>query len=109
MSITKRIKENRKNTSLNPVPDFPKVMMLEPSNACNHACRFCGNHSFGIRKVNMPLPFAKDILEQAAALGVQEVGLYLRGEPFLHPQLVEIVKHAKAVGIGYIYLSSNGG
>lgn len=108
MSITKRIKEKGKNLSLQPVPAFPKVMMLEPSNACNHACRFCGNRSSGIKKLNIPLDFAKDILHQAAELGVEEVALYLRGEPFLHPQLAEMVRYAKEVGIGYVYLSSNG-
>lgn len=109
MSITKRIRDNQRNTVLSLVPPFPKSMMLETSNACNHACRFCGNNRSGIKRVNIPVDFARDILAQAAALGVEEVGLYLRGEPFLHPRLNEIVSYAKASGIGYVYLSSNGG
>jgi pyruvate-formate lyase-activating enzyme len=108
MSITQRIKDKRKNISLNPVPPFPKVMMLEPSNACNHACIFCGNKKSNIKKKNIPIDLAKDILLQAAKLGVEEVGFYLRGEPFLHPHLPEMVRYAKEIGIGYVYLSTNG-
>ena len=47
MSIKKRFKKQLENLSnkkyLKESPPIPKLMHIELSNACNHACLFCSN------------------------------------------------------------------
>ena len=41
-------------------------------------------------------------------MGTTDISLYATGEPFLHPGLAEITREAKNVGIGYVFISTNG-
>lgn len=109
MTISKRIQSIKKDTIFSELPPFPHVLMLEPSSACNHSCMFCGNKHRPSKQYNLPLETARDILDQAFTLGARELGLYLRGEPFLNPALADMVAHAKSRGYEYVYLSTNGG
>ena len=89
-------------------PPFPKTMLLEPTNACNLNCSFCLIKNMRRQLTYMDLSLAKDILQQAYANGVREVGFYVLGEPLLHPRLPEIVKVAHQLGYEYIYITTNG-
>lgn len=50
----------------------------------------------------------KRIISEAAEAGVKEIGFYSTGEPFVHKSLADFIAHAKAVGIEYTYISTNG-
>lgn len=48
------------------------------------------------------------IIDEAAELGVRDIAFYSTGEPFLHKDLSDFVARAKARGIDYVFLSTNG-
>ncbi len=89
-------------------PPFPKNMIIELTNACNHHCIFC-SHSKMCRPVKMCNPeLTRKIMKEAYELGTREVGFYLMGEPFLNPDLEKYVSYAHELGYEYIYLTTNG-
>lgn len=93
---------------------MPSSLNVELNSTCNYQCIFCPyhskhsslEHSSSVMSVRM----AKAILSEAYKLGIgrKEVGLYISGEPFLHPHLIEIIRFAKSLGFGYVYLTTNG-
>ncbi len=89
-------------------PEFPKKMMIDLCNGCNHECVFCMNR-FMTRKVTRMKPsLYTKIIDQAQNLGVEELGLYATGEPFMHTRLEDFVKEAKDKKFKYVYISTNG-
>lgn len=96
------------DTSHTNVP-FPKNCLIELSNACNHRCIFCTNPrmSRGIGKLDFET--YKKFIIQSVALGLEEVGLYATGEPFITKDLDKYIKFAKDSGISYVYITTNGG
>lgn len=96
------------NTEYNIITKFPKNALIELSNACNHACVFCNNPRMK-RKINF---LDKDVflnfVKQASNLGLQEIGLYSTGEPFMIKNLNWFIKTSKENNIKRVYLTSNG-
>lgn len=96
------------NVSRLPLPPFPKTMLLETTNHCNHSCIFCA-HS----KMTRPHGFIKKelatrILKEAYEAGVREVGLYMFGEPLLDKNLEDYIIYAKELGYSYVFITTNG-
>jgi MoaA/NifB/PqqE/SkfB family radical SAM enzyme len=90
-------------------PPIPKIMMLDLCNGCNHTCIFCMNRSM-TRKINkIKKETYLKIISEAKKLGVEELGLYTTGDPFMHKDLVYFIKKARTLGFKYVYLSTNGG
>jgi len=87
---------------------FPANCLVEVTNACNHACVFC--HNPFMHRVTGIL--AKEVfgrfVDEAVALGLQEIGLYSTGEPFVVKNLSWYVRRAKEAGCRRVYLTSNG-
>ena len=46
-------------------PPFPKTMLLEVSNICNHTCAFCANSKSDRKKGFVDKEFAKRIISEA--------------------------------------------
>lgn len=89
-------------------PEFPKNMLLELTNICNHKCVFCG-----YRKMRRPYnkcdkEFSFDIMQQAYDNGTREIGFYMIGEPLMCADIEDYIKKAKEIGFSYIYLTTNG-
>ena len=89
-------------------PDFPKNMLLELSNVCNHSCIFCANSKSTRKKCIIDNKLAKRILQEAYDLGTREVGFYSTGEPLVDMNLEEYVRTAKSIGYEYVYITTNG-
>lgn len=88
--------------------DFPRNMLLEPTNICNHSCLMCAN-SKGTKKGGIiNKNFARRILKEAYELGTREVGFYGMGEPLLDQNLEEYIEYAKELGYEYTYITTNG-
>jgi len=89
-------------------PNFPKRMLMEITNACNHECIFCAHKKMKrkIGYINKDLAF--NILKEAYKLGTREVGFYSTGEPFISKNLCEFIADAKKNGYEYIYITTNG-
>jgi sulfatase maturation enzyme AslB (radical SAM superfamily) len=72
-----------------------KMVFLELTNYCNFRCHFCPKAISTRPPEHMDTHLAKNIIEQLHKAGYQG-GLFfhLLGEPFLHPDIFEIVKFA---------------
>jgi len=90
------------------VPPFPKNIMIELTNQCNHRCSFCYNRLSTRKKRNISAKFLVSILKEAYKLGTREVGLYSTGEPLLFKNIEQYIKLAKKIGYEYIYITTNG-
>ena len=86
----------------------PISLSIEPANICNLYCPECLTGSGKLlRKKGKILPDDfKRIIDQAYR-DLCYLLLYFQGEPFLHPQLVDFICHAKSKGI-FVASSTNG-
>lgn len=75
---------------------MPLSLSIEPTTACNLGCPECPS---GLKQFSRPtgklnLEVHKNILTQASK-NVFYINYYFQGEPFLHPQFLELIKEAK--------------
>ncbi len=107
-----KLKEREKNLTVfdpsNLNPPFPKNCLVELSNSCNHACIFCTNPRMVRKKGFLDIALFRRFVDQAVKLGLEELGLYTTGEPFLSKNLAEFVSEAKRAGVKYVYITTNG-
>jgi MoaA/NifB/PqqE/SkfB family radical SAM enzyme len=82
---------------------LPQFVQIEPVGQCNLACRMCPISYRGDGTVNGKPPafmsyevFCR-VLEQFPA--IRQLQLQGMGEPFLHPRLIDMVRHAARRGI----------
>lgn len=87
---------------------FPKRIMLEVTNHCNHNCVFCANSKMKRKKRVIDIDLAKKIIVEARENGAEELSFHGMGEPLICKELVEYVKLAKQVGYEYLYIDTNG-
>jgi MoaA/NifB/PqqE/SkfB family radical SAM enzyme len=105
-----------------PLPELKKMpgrfypinyLFIEITNACNFKCTWCPDDIMGRKRGFMKKEKAFRLLQEIADkkswLGpLYPVKLHQMGEPFLHPDLVEIVRKAEDLGLG-IELNTNCG
>ncbi|MCP4351310.1 MAG: radical SAM protein [Desulfobacterales bacterium] len=96
------------NQVLTITPPFPANVLVELTNACNHACIFCSNSKMTRPRKLIDKNLLVTILEQARSMGAQEVGFYATGEPLIHKDLELFIAKAKQLGFTYVYISTNG-
>ena len=106
--IQKRILDNKRVKDENVICRFPRNMLLEPTNICNHECLMCANSKGTKKKGLIDEKFAKKILKQAYDLGTREVGFYGMGEPLINERLEDYIQYAKELGYEYVYITTNG-
>ncbi len=79
----------------------PKVVQVDLTGICNNKCIGCWVHSSHVnnppRDKNEVLPFerAKELIEDLAALGTEEIILSGAGEPFLYPRIMDVIELIK--------------
>jgi len=77
----------------------PYRIWIEPTNRCNLACTMCPNKDFNKNELgNMDLGLFRSVIDQCKNY-VHDVNLHHRGEPLLHPDLVEMVGYASKKGV----------
>ena len=79
------------------------LVMIEPTNKCNFACKFCFRHRMTRAEGFMSDDVFKKSLELCKHIKVPEVWLHNWGEPLLHPKILDFIKLASAdfrVGMG---------
>lgn len=89
-------------------PPMPKNLMVELSNACNHACLFCTSPNMTRKVSRIDSGLLLRVMQEARASGVEEIGFYTTGEPFIHKSLEKFVRQASELAYRYIYISTNG-
>lgn len=81
---------------------------IELTRRCNLECIYCYNSSS--RDPGMPdfdFELLKRVLREAYEYGIRSI-TYLGGEPTLHPEINEIIKFTKAIGMEEVVLYTNG-
>jgi MoaA/NifB/PqqE/SkfB family radical SAM enzyme len=85
----------------------PPHIEIDPINACNHNCTFCSFRAQGSETVNALfresdiLSFERlvRLIDEAADLGVLAIQYSGGGEPTLHPNMREVIRHTLDTGL----------
>ena len=107
--VLKQRDKSRQNDVLREDPPFPRNMMVELTNACNHACIFCTSAHMTRKIGRIDGALLDRLLVEGRDMGVEEVGFYTTGDPFVDKRLEQFVARAKELGYRYMYISTNGG
>mgnify|MGYP000334572184 CR=1 FL=1 len=85
----------------------PIAISIEPTTTCNLRCPQCpsGLRQFTRPTGNLDLNLNKEILDQTGKQ-LQYLNYYFQGEPFVHPQFLDLVKEARQRNI-YVVTSTN--
>lgn len=79
-------------------PDFPPIVHLESSIICNASCIFCPTSKI-MRSQPRPIYMAdtlwKKIIDQFPANKVERMSPFLNGEPFVDPNLYDVMRYCK--------------
>ncbi len=84
-------------------PSKPLTLLLLINRGCNLTCSFC---DLWDNPQEMSLDQARGLLDEAAAIGTRTV-VITGGEPLMHKQLLDVVRLAKARGMG-VNITTNG-
>ncbi len=99
------------NAQQQKVSDYPLLVDLELASVCNLKCPMCYTISPEFRKkVNaklMDFDLYKSLIDEIAG-HVPAIRLSLRGESFLHKNIVDCIRYAKEKGIGEVSSLTNG-
>lgn len=85
---------------------YPLYMEISPSGACNHRCIFCALDFMEYQARFLDTAVLKIRLEEMAALGLKSIMYAGEGEPFLHKDMAEIVRHGKSVGLDQAFTTN---
>lgn len=82
---------------LNRVPKSPAQVQIEITNRCNFDCVMCQRKDLGVVFRDMPLDLYRRVLDRLPA-STRLICLTGWGEPLLHPDLPEMIRHTRKVG-----------
>ncbi len=92
------------------VPPFPLNIDIEVSSKCQIQCDHCFRQYMNIGENDfMPLDMYKRIVQECGKYGLFTLKFSMRGEPLLHPDIVEMVRYAKEQRIKEVWINTNGG
>lgn len=83
----------------------PRILQLDITNDCNLNCIGCWCHSElmkeskfdeNTKKVRLPIDKIKPLIDELKSLGVEEIQLSGSGDPTMHQDFIQIVKHIKS-------------
>ena len=85
------------------VASFPDHVDVEISTHCNMNCPMCYTRTDAfnknVKKTFMSFDLFKKIVDECALHKVFSIRLSLRGEAFIHPNVIEMIAYAKKAGI----------
>lgn len=93
---------------LSEVPPFPRAVLIEVANMCNHRCSFCAYPKMTRPSRSIEPELFRSIAQQAFALGAKEIGLHGASEPLMCKQLAQHIRTCAEIGYEYIYFTTNG-
>ena len=82
-------------------------MEISPSGACNHRCTYCALDFMEYQRRYLNTNILKERLSEMGDLGWKSVMFAGEGEPLLHKDIAEIIKHTKKSGID-VGITTNG-
>lgn len=89
----------------------PRSVKIELCGRCNYRCGFCAIRAREAQPtMDMAWPLFTRITREMVEAGVEEIGLFYLGEPFLASDLlVRAVRYLKAeLGVPYVFVTTNG-
>lgn len=87
--------------------EFPNRITVEITNQCNVSCTFCNRQKIPMELGYMASELFHKIIDEAAQHLPVKLVPFFRGEPLMHPQILEFIEYAKAKGVGPIQMASN--
>lgn len=84
--------------------DHPVVAHIIPIRRCNLACTYCNEYDDYSKPI--PAETMKERISRLASLGLSAL-VFSGGEPLLHPELEELIRHARGLGL-LVGLITNG-
>ncbi|TDJ68786.1 MAG: radical SAM/SPASM domain-containing protein [Planctomycetota bacterium] len=97
----------RRTHPLGIIPDAPSRIIVEPTNACNLKCGFCGNKDMLRPWTYLPMDLYEQLIGEMVELDIPRITLHTIGESTMNPNLPDMVRIAKAAGL-VATLSTNG-
>ena len=89
---------------------FPLNIDIEVSSKCQIKCDHCFRQYMDIGENDfMPMDMYRKIVDECKREGLFTLKFSMRGEPLLHPDIVEMVRYAKQSGIKEVWINTNGG
>lgn len=85
----------------------PIYIEISPSSACNYRCLYCGLDFMGHKPKFLDTNILKKRISEMAELGLKSINYSGEGEPFLHKDIDEIIRHTKNAGID-VGITTNG-
>jgi len=85
----------------------PPSLQMEPTNVCNLRCTTCPGSRSTFPRGFMDMRLFEKIVVEASQIGVKRIHLFLRGEPTLHPGIIQMVSITKSQGLA-VHLTTNG-
>jgi radical SAM protein with 4Fe4S-binding SPASM domain len=90
------------------VTEFPTHLDIEISNKCNLRCVMCPINFMDEKGGLISFGLFKKIIDEGADYGLNSIKLNWRGEPLIHPKIVDMVKYAKERGVLDVQFNTNG-
>ena len=85
--------------SIRIAPEIPAYLLIEPTSICNMRCPMCfqTDKSFTSKEYmgKMNFNFFKSIIDEAVSLGIGSITMASRGEPTLHPELINMLDYTQ--------------
>jgi len=90
------------------LPPPPRSVKIELTSQCNYRCGFCAHRLRLKDRGEMRWPLFTRLVGEMVDAGVEELGFFFIGESFMCDWLVDAIGYAKACGIRYAFLTTNG-
>jgi len=87
------------------VSEFPKYLVIEPTNCCNLSCIMCPRKDMTRKQGYMDFDLFKKIIDECEG-HVDFIHLHFFGEPLLHPKIIDFINYSAGKGMT-IALSTN--
>jgi radical SAM protein with 4Fe4S-binding SPASM domain len=87
------------------VDEFPKYLVIEPTNYCNLNCIMCPRKDMTRTQGLMQFSLFRKIIDESIG-NVDFIYLHFFGEPLLHPEIIDFINYAGGKGMT-VALSTN--
>lgn len=85
----------------------PRVLTLSITGSCNLHCRHCFVDAGNSLHAHVESPVIMRLVREFADVGGSGIR-FTGGEPLCHPEWLELVRHARSIGLEQVFLQTNG-